>query len=106
VANVRVQFNLKENILISQYGLERWKTFSEDMAVGDWQPEIDFRQQGNLFLADDANLENAKAGLAQQQRLGCEVSWLEPAEIKARFPLYDETQFAGGAVGPAAPPGG
>ncbi|MFL7867360.1 MAG: NAD(P)/FAD-dependent oxidoreductase [Anaerolineales bacterium] len=98
--NVRLQFNLKENILISLYGLERWKTFSEDMAVGDWWPVIDFRQQGNLFLADEANLENAKAGLAQQQRLGCEVNWLEPAEIKARFPLYDETKFAGGAFGP------
>lgn len=98
--NTRLQFNLKENVLISLYGLERLKTFREDMAVGDWQPEIDFRQQGNLFLADKANLENAKAGVAQQQRLGCDVSWLEPAEIKARFPLYDETKFAGGAFGP------
>jgi len=98
--NVRLQFNLKENILISLYGLERWKTFGEDMAVGDWRPEIDFRQQGNLFLTDEANQENAKAGLALQQRMGCEVSWLEPAEIKARFPLYDETKFAGGTFGP------
>jgi FAD-dependent oxidoreductase domain-containing protein 1 len=98
--NVRLQFNLKENILISLYGLERWKTFSQDMTVGDWRPEIDFRQQGNLFLSDDANLENAKAGLDQQQGLGCQVDWLEPAEIKARFPLYDETKFAGGAFGP------
>lgn len=98
--NARLQFNLKENILISLYGLERLKTFSEDMAVGDWRPEIDFRQQGNLFLADEANMENAKAGLALQQRMGCEVSWLEPAEIKARFPLYNETKFAGGTFGP------
>lgn len=98
--NTRLQFNLKENILISLYGLERLKTFKEDMAVGDWQPEIDFRQQGNLFLADEANLENAKAGLAQQQSLGCDVGWLEPAEIKTRFPLFDETKFAGGAFGP------
>ena len=97
--NTRLQFNLKENILISLYGLERLKTFSEDMRVGDWRPEIDFRQQGNLFLADEANKENAKAGLALQQSLNCEVSWLEPAEIKDRFPLYDETKFAGGAFG-------
>jgi FAD-dependent oxidoreductase domain-containing protein 1 len=97
--NTRLQFNLKENILISLYGLERLKTFSEDMRVGDWRPEIDFRQEGNLFLADEANKENAKAGLALQQSLNCEVSWLEPAEIKARFPLYDETKFAGGAFG-------
>ena len=85
--NTRLQFNIRENIQISQYGLERLETFSEDMAVGDWQPQIDFRQQGNLFLSDQANLANAKAGLALQQSLGCDVTWLEPGEIKARYPL-------------------
>jgi len=98
--NARLQFNLRENILISLYGLERLKTFADDMAVGDWRPAIGFRQQGNLFLTDEANKANAQAGLALQHSLGCEVSWLEPAEIKARFPLFDETQFAGGTFGP------
>ncbi len=97
--NTWLQFNLKENILISLYGLERLKTFSEDMAVGDWRPQPDFRQQGNLFLADEAHKANALAGLALQQELNCAVNWLEPSEIKARFPLYDETKFAGGTFG-------
>ena len=97
--NTRLQFNLRENILMSLYGLERLKTFSEDMAVGEWRPQVDFRQQGNLFLADEAHKTNALAGLALQQELNCAVSWLEPAEIKARFPLYDETKFAGGTFG-------
>ena len=97
--NIRLQFNLKENILISLYGLERLKTFSTDMAVGDWQPQIDFRQQGNLFLVNEENRQDAIAGLAQQQLMNCEVIWLDPAEIKARFPLYDETKFAGGTFG-------
>lgn len=97
--NTRLQFNLKENIQISQYGLERLRTFSEDMAVGDWKPDPGFRQQGNLFLSDAANRANAIAGLALQQAMNCGVEWLEPAEIKARFPLYDETTFAGGTFG-------
>ncbi|MCB0107213.1 MAG: FAD-binding oxidoreductase [Caldilineaceae bacterium] len=97
--NIRLQFNRKENILISLYGLEKLQTFHEEMAVGDWQPHIGFRQQGNLFLADEAHRENAQAGLALQQSLGCAVDWLAPAEIKARFPLYDETKFAGGTFG-------
>src|SRR5262245_4170954 len=89
--NLRLQLNLRENILISLYGLERLKTFAEDMAVGDWRPEVSFRQQGNLFLVDEENREEAKAGLVQQQHMNCDVIWLEPADIKARFPLYDET---------------
>lgn len=97
--NIRLQFNLRENILISLYGLDRLKTFREDMRVGDWQPQIDFRQQGNLFLVDEGNRDDAKAGLAQQQSMNCEVIWLDPTEIKARFPLYDETKFAGGTFG-------
>jgi glycine/D-amino acid oxidase-like deaminating enzyme len=97
--NIRLQFNIRENILISRYGMERLKTFSEDMAVGDWQPVIDFRQQGNLFLVDEENRENAKAGLEQQQRMDCPVTWLEPDDIKRRFPLYDESRFAGGTYG-------
>jgi glycine/D-amino acid oxidase-like deaminating enzyme len=97
--NIRQQFNIRENILISLYGMERLKTFSEDMAVGDWRPEIDFRRQGNLFLVDEGSKEDAKAGLAQQQALSCDVTWLEPADVKARFPLYDETMFAGGTFG-------
>jgi len=98
--NTRLQFNIKENILISLYGLERLKTFSDDMAVGDWHPQIDFRQQGNLFLSDEKNLTNAKAGLALQHSLNCDVTWLEPSEIKARYPLYDERKFVGGSFGP------
>jgi FAD-dependent oxidoreductase domain-containing protein 1 len=97
--NIRLQFNIKENILMSLYGLERMKTFSEDMAVGDWQPQIDFRQQGNLFLVNEENVANAQAGLALQQSLNGEVSWLEPAAVSARFPLYDETKVAGGTFG-------
>jgi len=97
--NIRLQFNIRENILISQYGLEKLKTFSEDMSVGDWKPVVDFRQQGNLFLSDEANKENALAGVALQQSMDCGVIWLESEEIKARFPLYDVNKLAGGAFG-------
>ena len=97
--NIRLQFNIRENILISQYGLEKLKTFSEDMAVGDWRPAVNFRQQGNLFLADEASKVNAMGGVALQQELNCGVNWLEPTEIKARFPLYDVSKVAGGSFG-------
>jgi glycine/D-amino acid oxidase-like deaminating enzyme len=98
-ANIRLQFNVKENIQISQYGLEVLATFGEDMAVGGVKPDVAFRQQGNLFMADEAGKDVALNGLENQQRLGCPVEWLEPAHIKDRFPLYEVEQIAGGTFG-------
>ena len=37
--NTRVQFNIKENIQISQYGLEVLARFAEEMAVDDDEPD-------------------------------------------------------------------
>jgi FAD-dependent oxidoreductase domain-containing protein 1 len=98
-ANIRLQFNIEENIRISQYGLELLETFADDMAVDGVKPDVAFRQQGNLFLADEAGKETALEGLATQQSLGCPVEWLTPAQIKACFPLFKIDRLAGGAFG-------
>ena len=66
--NMRLQFNIKENVQISLYGLEKLKTFSTDMAVGNWQPEISFRQQGNLFLVDTATTHELRCYLVGTRR--------------------------------------
>jgi glycine/D-amino acid oxidase-like deaminating enzyme len=97
--NLRLQFNIKENILISQYGLKILKTFKEDMRVGDWAPEPSFRQEGNLFITDADNKNNAIKGLAMQESMNCQVSWLDSDEISARFPLYNVDKFPGGTYG-------
>ncbi len=98
--NTRLQFNLKENILMSVYGLEVLENFAASMDVDGELPDVAFRQQGNLFLVDQAGREEAEAGLALQQSLGCQVSWLEPEEIGRYFPLYDPTGCVGGTYGP------
>ena len=98
-ANTRLQFNVKENIQMSLFGLEVLETFADDMAVDGIKPDIAFRQQGNLFLTDEAGKDSALEGLETQIKLGCDVVWLNPAEIKERFPLYDFQQLAGGTFG-------
>jgi FAD-dependent oxidoreductase domain-containing protein 1 len=84
--NVRVQFNIKENIQISQYTLEVMANFEEEMAVGDWRPQLFARHQGNLFLFDEDGRADAEIGLRQQQSLGCPVELLTRADIESRFP--------------------
>jgi glycine/D-amino acid oxidase-like deaminating enzyme len=100
VANVRVQFNLKENIQISQYALEVLERFDEEMAVGDKKPDIAFRRQGNLFLAVEEERDQAEKGMALQKSLGCQVEWLSPDAIRERYPLYNPEGYAGATFGP------
>src|SRR5262245_22189678 len=87
--NTRIQFNIKENILMSQYGLEVLARFAEEMAVQGERPDPAFRQQGNLFVLDEASRDESHEGLLLQQSLGCEVHWLTPDEVQDRFPLYN-----------------
>src|SRR4026209_2041621 len=81
--NTRIQFNIKENIQISQFGLEVLAGFSEEMEVDGQKPDAAFRQQGNLFVLDEASREESYEGMLLQQSLGCEVRWLSPAEVQA-----------------------
>jgi FAD-dependent oxidoreductase domain-containing protein 1 len=97
--NVRVQFNLEENIRMSQFALEAIGDFAERMAVGDWRAEPAPRYQGNLFLADESSADQAWAGLTRQRSLGCDVEWFAADEIKERFPLYSGEGYLGGTFG-------
>ena len=59
--NIRVQFNLRENIQMSIYGLQMLKEFSDQMAVSETIPDVNFRQQGNLFIVDACLLYTSDA---------------------------------------------
>ena len=97
--NIRIQFNLKENIQISQYGLQVLEDFATEMAVGDDRPDVAFRRQGDLFLFDENGRDAAEQGFALQESLGCEIEWLSPDEIQQRYPLLDMKSCAGGTFG-------
>jgi glycine/D-amino acid oxidase-like deaminating enzyme len=97
--NLRVQFNIKENIQMSLYGLEVLARFGEEMAVGQQRPEVAFLQQGNLFMVGEADREEAIRGMELQNELGGEVTWLEIAEIQRRYPFIDGDLIVGGTLG-------
>jgi FAD-dependent oxidoreductase domain-containing protein 1 len=99
--NVRIQFNLEENIVISKYAMECLETFAEDMTIGDFSPEPQMRKQGNLFLVDQNGKEDALAGLATQQRLGCDSVWIDIEEIAFRYPALGSERLIGGTFGPS-----
>ena len=98
--NTRIQFNIKENIQMSQYGLEVLKTFPEEMTVEGERPDPAFRQQGNLFVLDEASRDESHEGLLLQQSLGCEVLWLTPEDMQRYYPLYNLKDCVAGTFGP------
>ena len=98
--NQRIQFNLKENIEMSLYGQEVYKTFAKDMAVDDKPVDIAFKQEGNLFVVNEATKDAALEGLNRQQSLGADVRWLEPEEVKELFPPYNLKDCVGATFGP------
>ena len=100
MANVRIQFSLKENIEISLYAFEFFDRFQEEMAVDGDAPDLSFQREGNLFIADEAGRPAAEEALALQKSLGCRVDWWTPEEIRAHYPLYRPEEFAGGTFGP------
>ncbi len=100
MVNFRIQFSLKENVLISQYTSELFGRFEEEMQTGDSRPHISLCREGNLFMIDEQGRTAAETSLKLQKELGCDVDWLNPDEIKAKYPLYDAHQYAGGTFGP------
>jgi len=100
MANIRIQFSLKQNVQVSQYAFEVLDRFEEEMAVGEDKPNIAFHREGNLFLVDEKSRGVAEKALDLQKSMGCPVDWWSPGEIKEHYPLYDATPYVGGTFGP------
>lgn len=97
--NVRVQFNLEENIRMSQHTMTVLETFADDTATEGHRPEVDARHQGNLFLTDAGRRAQAREGLELQRRLGYDVAWLDAAAIAESYPAYAMEGLVGGTLG-------
>jgi len=100
MANIRIQFSLRQNVQVSQYAFEVLDRFEEEMAVDEDKPNIAFHREGNLFLVDERGQGVAKKAMDMQKSLGCPVEWWSPHEIKEHYPLYDATPYVGGTFGP------
>jgi glycine/D-amino acid oxidase-like deaminating enzyme len=97
--NVRIQFNLEENVRISQYTMEVLETFAEDMSTPTHRPEVGARHQGNLFMVDESCEAAAQAGFEIQRRLACDVEWLEMGAVAATYPALSSELLLGGTLG-------
>ena len=100
IGNLRIQFNLKENIQISQYAYEFLENFEEEMAVDGTCPRITWHQEGNLFILDEKNKARAQQEMAMQLELGCNVEWWSKEELVQRLPHCNLGDYIGATYGP------
>lgn len=98
-ASIRQQFSTTLNIEISRFGIEVIKQPERYLAVDGRAPEIDFVENGYLFLATRRGLASLQANHAVQRDLGASVRLLDPGELAARFTWLNVDDLGGGSLG-------
>ena len=98
-ASIRLQFSTPLNIEISRFGLEVVRHPERFLAVDGEVPEVDFVENGYLFLATDAGLATLEHNHAVQRALDVPVALLTPAELRQRFPWIHADDLAGASLG-------
>jgi FAD-dependent oxidoreductase domain-containing protein 1 len=98
-ASIRLQFSTPLNIEISRFGVEVIKHLDRYLSVDGEVPEVDFVENGYLFLATDAGLATLERNHATQRQHDVPVTLLTPAELKARFAWLTTDDLAGASLG-------
>ncbi len=88
-SSIRMQFSTPVCIAMSQYG---WDFLAA-------MPEAGLKQRAYLFLATAAGVDVLRENHAVQTACGANISLLNPAAIRARFPWMHTDDIALGAVG-------
>lgn len=83
---VRRLFSLPENIELSKYSISFFEAFPTVMAVDGARAEIGLRKGGYLFIVPPSGRDMLKQNYDAELILGCNVEWLEPEALKAKFP--------------------
>lgn len=97
---VRRLFSLPENIELSAYSIGFFEYFPATMATGDGPADIGLRQNGYLFIVSPPGRDVLRRNFDLQQHLGCRVVWLEPDELKHRFPSMNVADLGAAVFSP------
>lgn len=94
---VRRLFSLPENIALSNFSIPFFDNFAETMAVDGEKAEIGLKKNGYLFIVPPSSREMLKENFDTELEMGCNVVWLEPDELKNKFPSMNVSDL-GAAV--------
>ena len=97
---IRRLFSVEENIELSKYSIAFFDKFAETMAVGGTPAEIGLTRNGYLFIVPPDDREVLRRNFETQQRLGCDVRWLEPAALQQMFPSMTVSDLGAAVLSP------
>jgi glycine/D-amino acid oxidase-like deaminating enzyme len=97
---VRRLFSLAENIELSKYSIGFFEDFAETMAVDGVPADIGLKKNGYLFIVPPPQRDVLKSNFDTQQAHGCNVEWLEPDQIKDRFPSMNVDDLGAAVLSP------
>jgi glycine/D-amino acid oxidase-like deaminating enzyme len=97
---VRQQFSRPENIALSTWSLAFYKRFDEEMSGVTDLPDINFREQGYLFVVSADGEETLRRNQALQESLGVTAQLLDRDAIRRRFPSIARDDIAVGCYTP------
>src|SRR3982750_2421357 len=83
---VRRLFSVPENIELSTYSIAFFESFPETMAIDGSRAEIGFTKGGYLVIVPPSDVGQLRRNHDIQREHGCQVIYLEPDELQARFP--------------------
>ena len=96
---IRQQFSIRENIAMSQFGIEFLRVAPDRLMVDGEKPSFSFVEGGYLFLASDEGLAQLRRNHALQTQCGAAIAWLEPEALRARFPWISAEGVAAACYG-------
>ena len=97
---VRRLFSIPENIELSNFSIPFFDNFPETMAVNGVKAHVNFKKNGYLFIVPPSAREVLKRNFDTQQQMGCNVVWLEPDELKHKFPSMNVEDLGAAVYSP------
>jgi len=97
--SIRQQFSTRENILISQFGVQFLHSLKDELAIEGDHPEVNFREEGYLLLASAKGAKVLQKNHETQASAQASISLLNADALQQRFPWLNTQGVELGALG-------
>jgi glycine/D-amino acid oxidase-like deaminating enzyme len=95
-ASIRQQFSTPINIEMSGYGIEFLRNLKRDV---DPDADISLHEKGYLVLATPDGRDILTSNHQTQLAHGADIAWMEPGELKAKYPWMSVDDLSAGCWG-------